>query len=201
MRWETALATAVIGAGLWYFVLKPKEEEGRTTQRARDRNQRARQTPRQQVSRKSSKRQRVTCNWKALVGASDELAESVVSLMRALADTFEVIVIVPDCTSDDTEKSVNQTLARNGFVQPCPITQTSQLHNVFCEKEESITHIVRRLSPDVHIDVSKNIVDTLQPHINAIVLVSEEVEAAHQNVLVTEKLSVGDVSTALLITK
>lgn len=72
-----------------------------------------------------------------LPGAKEFLVET----MRS----FEVFLVTPLCEDDESEADI-----RAVFLRACGTTERA----IFCEQDDSVVHIVRYVSPEVHIETA-----------------------------------------------
>ena len=119
--------------------------------------------------------------------------------LAQLAATHQVIVVADGCTSDAEEKVATDFF--DAHFPDAVAGQDLQLHLICCEHASSITHIVRRLEPQCHVDSSGECVQQLQKHLKALVLTTNTSTdlGMHRNVLHVESFIADHVVAALTV--
>eukprot|EP00052_Salpingoeca_macrocollata_P013072 m.102230 g.102230 ORF g.102230 m.102230 type:complete len:195 (+) comp18765_c0_seq1:25-609(+) len=114
--------------------------------------------------RRRSKRRVVTCCGNELLfsrlGGALVADNTALAVICQLCKELDVFVIV--CVADDNEEAlVWQLLRAHGALD----NGLDKRRVLFCSEPRSVVHMVRHLSPAVHIDAHKEHVELLHPHL------------------------------------
>ncbi|KJE91620.1 hypothetical protein CAOG_02734 [Capsaspora owczarzaki ATCC 30864] len=122
----------------------------------------------------SPSRPRMTCAALNVVLRRDATTGKLTVMAESLAHVLSMsshftIVLIQQCASDADEDSARQALEEAGAFQ------NGLLRNnlLFCDTPEGLMHMARHLEPALHVDTDAEVVKTLAPHVQNVVLVAE----------------------------